>query len=135
MKGLLLDTSAYSAFKRGSEEILEAVRTADRVHLNSIVIGELLAGFDRGKFREANRRELKEFLNFPSASALPITEETAERYSFIYRDLRERGEPIPTNDLWIAASVMESGTVLVTADKHFLKVHQIQTIFLAKDTR
>lgn len=131
MKGFLLDTSAYSAFKRGSPETLEAVRAADRVHLNSIVLGELLAGFDRGKFREANRKELKDFLNSPSVSVLPITEETAERYSFIYRDLIERGEPIPTNDLWIAASIMESGTVLVTADRHFLKVRQIQTVFLS----
>lgn len=131
MKELLLDTSAYSAFKRGSQDVLDAVRAADRVHLNSIVLGELLAGFDRGKFQEANRKELKEFLNSPSVSVLPITEETAERYSFIYRDLRDRGDPIPTNDLWIAASVMESGTVLVTADRHFLKVRQIQTIFLS----
>lgn len=131
MRDLFLDTSAYSAFKRGAHSrVLEAVREADRVSLNTVVLGELLAGFDRGKFREANRRELKEFLRFPTVSLLPVSEETSERYSFIYRDLRDRGEPIPTNDLWIAAGVMESGTILLTADKHFLKVHQIQTVLI-----
>lgn len=130
MKELLLDTSGYSAFKQGLKEALETIRYADRVFLNAIVLGELFAGFDRGKLREANRKELKEFLQHPTVSVLPITEETAERYSFIYRDLKDRGSPIPTNDLWIAASVMEAGAGLLTADRHFLKVRQIQTILL-----
>ena len=45
---LLLDTSAYSAFMRGHEHIRRAVRTNEEIFLNSIVIGELTAGFIKG---------------------------------------------------------------------------------------
>jgi predicted nucleic acid-binding protein len=39
--------------------------------------------------------------------------------------LRKRGTSIPTNDIWIAASAMQYGLRLLTADRHFLKVPQI----------
>lgn len=45
---LLLDTSAYSAFMRGHELIRHALRTNEEIFLNSIVIGELTAGFIKG---------------------------------------------------------------------------------------
>ncbi|MBI2981570.1 MAG: type II toxin-antitoxin system VapC family toxin [Deltaproteobacteria bacterium] len=130
MKEIFLDTSAYSAFKRGTAKVMEAIREADQVFLNAIVIGELLSGFSGGKFNEPNRQELKEFLSFPYVTILPLSEETAERYAFIYSDLKAHGTPIPTNDLWIAASVMEKGAALLTFDQHFSKVHQIQTLLI-----
>ncbi|MBI3541557.1 MAG: type II toxin-antitoxin system VapC family toxin [Deltaproteobacteria bacterium] len=129
MKKFFLDTSAYSLFKRGNAALIEKIKGADEVYLNAIVIGELLAGFDGGKFREVNRRELREFLEYPMVVVTPITEETSEKYSLIYNDLKNQGTPIPTNDLWIAASVMETGTCLMTADQHFQKVRQIQMDF------
>jgi len=54
-----------------------------------------------------------------------IGEATAERYAVIYASLRSSGQPIPTNDLWIAASAMEHGTELVTLDRDFSHVPQI----------
>ena len=130
MKKLFLDTSGYSGFKKGNPAILEAIREADEIRLNPIVIGELLSGFDGGRFAAVNRRELRDFLASEAVAVLPVTEETAERYAVIHRHLKERGTPIPANDLWIAASVMEAGTVLVTSDQHFLKVPQIQTLMI-----
>lgn len=109
---------------------LDLVRESDRVFLNAVVVGELLSGFDRGGFRDQNRRELREFIFHPAVSVVPMTEETAERYSVIFCSLRNGGTPIPTNDLWIASSVMESGAILITSDKHFEKVKQIQIEFL-----
>jgi len=38
-----------------------------------------------------------------------------------------KGTPIPTNDLWIAASVMQHGLKVLTNDKHYLEVAQIIT--------
>ncbi len=37
---------------------------------------------------------------------------------------------IPINDVWIAASCMEVGGKLLTGDKHFNAVEQIETIIL-----
>lgn len=122
---ICLDTSAYSAFKRGRESVVEAVATSDRIVLPAIVLGELLAGFRAGSRESANREELGRFLASPRVSRASVDEETAERYAEILLHLRKQGTPIPTNDVWIAAVSMQHGLVLHTTDPHFDRVPQV----------
>lgn len=125
MKSLMLDTSAYAEFKRGHADVISQIRRTAAVLLPVIVLAELLAGFEIGSRRTQNRNELDSFLASSRVSVVHVTNETAERYARIYAYLRQNGRPIPTNDLWIAASVMEHSTVLITADAHFLDIPQI----------
>ncbi len=125
MSALLLDTSAYSAFKRGHAGASGALRRADRILLPSIVIGELLAGFELGNRRQRNRDELTEFLAVPRVAIVDVTQATGQRYAHIFAYLRREGTPIPTNDIWIAALAMEHGIELLTADNHFRRVPHI----------
>ena len=125
MSRLLLDTSAYSAAFRGGEAAKAAIQSAEEVFLNPIVIGELLTGFAGGRHREKNERELAEFLAEPTVRTVEIDDETARRYALILDALRAAGSPIPTNDVWIAATAMQHGLELLTADAHFAKVAQI----------
>ena len=131
---LLIETSAYAAFKRGHTEAIAALRTARSILIPAVVLGELLAGFDVGGKRKKNRSELREFQLGSRVSLVEITRETAERYAHIYAYLRGIGRPIPTNDLWIAASAMEHGAELLTLDAHFLKVPQVMVIHLSRDS-
>jgi tRNA(fMet)-specific endonuclease VapC len=119
MRAILLDTNAYTAFMLGAAEVVDVVAHADRLYLNSIVLGELLGGFDAGTREPTNRAELARFLASPRVEVLPITADTADSYALIYAGLRRKGHPIPTNDLWIAASAMERGAALLTRDAHF----------------
>jgi hypothetical protein len=48
---------------------------------------------------------------------------TADRYSRIANQLKLQGNPIPTNDIWIAAQTMEHGAELITSDRHFEKIN------------
>lgn len=130
MNKIFLDTSAYSHFKRGHPKVLDAIKHADKLYMNSVVIGELLAGFDGGRFKQQNRGELREFLERDPVCVHPVTEETAERYSLIYNLLKKRGTPIPTNDMWIAASVLETGCFLMTTDTDFAKLELIPSLIL-----
>ena len=125
MSRLLLDTSAYSAFFRGDAQAKAAIQDADDICLNPIVIGELLAGFGRGKRRSQNESELAEFLGSPRARVVAINEETASRYAVIVGGLWTAGTPIPTNDVWIAASAMQHGLEVLTADAHYALIPQI----------
>jgi tRNA(fMet)-specific endonuclease VapC len=122
MRPLLIDTNAYTAFKRGNVDIVEALAWADSLLLNSVVLGELLAGFASGSREAKNREELARFLDTPRVQVLPITTRTADAYALAYAGLRRKGTPIPTNDLWIAASAMETGAALLTLDAHFSHV-------------
>jgi tRNA(fMet)-specific endonuclease VapC len=122
---LLIDTSAYSAFMRGHQEIKELFQVAEHLYLNPIIIGELHAGFGRGRKRSQNEALLHQFLASPRVQILRIDEETAERYSAILNSLWAAGTPIPTNDLWIAATAMQYGLEIVTTDSHYQKVLQV----------
>lgn len=128
---ILLDTSAYSAFMRGHDEIRAVVRTNEDIFLNSVVVGELMAGFIKGGRRKKNEEELRRFLMSPRVSLVDVGEETAERYAVILNSLWQAGTPIPTNDIWIAASAMEYGLRVVTTDEHYDKISQIMVDYFA----
>lgn len=119
MRRILLDTNAYAAFKRGAEEPVEILRRTDFIGVNAVVVGELLSGFAAGQREADNRRELNTFLNSPRVEVLAIAKDTAEFYSRVYLSLRRKGKPIPTNDLWIAASALQHGAAVFTYDQHF----------------
>jgi tRNA(fMet)-specific endonuclease VapC len=119
---LSLDTNAYTALFRGDKTIADYVKRAEHVHISAVVAGELLSGFRNGSRYEANRRGLEDFLASAYVSLLPVTLVTAERFGRIAASLRRKGRPIPSNDIWIAAHTMESGSELLSFDKHFEEV-------------
>lgn len=122
---VLLDTSAYSAFLRGHQDIVDVVQQADTVALNAVVLGELLAGFAKGKQSKKNRQHLDRFLQSRRVRVLRLDQATALCYSKILTFLRQEGTPVPTNDIWIASNAMEFGFQLVTTDSHFGKIPQV----------
>jgi predicted nucleic acid-binding protein len=65
VRPILLDTNAYTAFMLGQPEVVEVIAHADRLYLNSIVLGELLGGFAVGTREAKNRAELGRFLGIP----------------------------------------------------------------------
>jgi tRNA(fMet)-specific endonuclease VapC len=122
MRPILLDTNAYTAFMLGEPAVVEVVAHAERICLNSIVLGELLGGFAAGSREAKNRAELARFLDSPRVDVVPVTAQTADSYALVYSGLRRKGQPIPTNDLWIAASALEYGAALLTRDAHFAQI-------------
>jgi len=90
MRAILLDTNAYTAFMLGAAEVVDVVAHADRLYLNSIVLGELLGGFAAGTREPTNRAELARFLDSPRVEVLPITADTADSYAVIYAGLRRK---------------------------------------------
>jgi tRNA(fMet)-specific endonuclease VapC len=121
----LLDTSAYSAFMRGHEDLKLALQRADRIALTPVVLGELGAGFRAGARQKKNENELRRFLSSPRVHVVTVDADTAERYAVIRHALRQAGTPIPTNDIWIAASAMQHGLRILTTDIHYTRIPQV----------
>ena len=123
MNKIVLDTNAYThLFKEKDSEVLVAVNCAEKIYFSSIVLGELLYGFSAGTRLLHNRRRLTEFLSKETVEVTSITKDTAEIYGELKHILRVKGLPLPGNDVWIAASAIEYGAVLVTFDTHFLAI-------------
>ena len=125
MNRFFLDTSAYSAFKRGHPQIRYRIQEASQIQLNPVVLGELRSGFLKGTRLKDNLAELAQFLASPRVDVVAVDEETAGRYAVIFDSLRRAGTMIPTNDICIAAGAMQCGSVLLTTDPHFGAVTQI----------
>lgn len=119
MKRILMDTNAYAAFKRNDTDAVNTLRTVEYIGVNIIVLGELLSGFKAGNKELKNRQELEQFLDSPRVNLIQLDEETAEFYAKVHWDLKRKGKPIPTNDLWVASSAMRHGLTLFTYDEHF----------------
>jgi tRNA(fMet)-specific endonuclease VapC len=122
---LALDTNRYTDLCRGEKAVVETVEQADEVWLPFIVVGELRAGFAVGTQGTRNEAVLRRFLLKPGVAILYADEQTTHHYASVYRQLRKQGTPIPTNDMWIAALVLEHSLVLCARDAHFDALGQI----------
>lgn len=122
MRPIMIDTNAYIAFKRGDASILDVIQSAEKLAVSPIVLGELLGGFECGNRTKKNRDELHQFLQSSRIRIFSITSDTSNFYSQIYFSLKNKGKPIPPNDLWIAAQVLEHGCVLCSFDHHFKEI-------------
>jgi tRNA(fMet)-specific endonuclease VapC len=116
---VMLDTNAYTAFKLGQSDAVEIIQCAPALMVNSIVLGELLAGFAVGSREAQNRAELHQFLASRRVRLCSVDDITAPSYAHVYRSLKHKGKPIPTNDMWIAASALQQGCALFSFDGHF----------------
>ena len=128
---LVLDTNVYCDYAEGLSETVEAITTyGEYLFLPSIVIGELTYGFMKGSKRQFNERKLRQFINRLKVEIIFIDDDVARKYANIYLSLVNKGSKIPINDVWISACCMEIGGTLLTRDKHFVLIDQIDSIIL-----
>ena len=125
---LALDTNRYVDLMRGDREVRALVEGARTVLVPFVVLTELRAGFAVGAQGRANERFLQRFLAKPGVLVVYATDATTHHYAALYRQLRQQGTPVPTNDLWIAALVTEHGARLCTRDAHFGHLAQLDVV-------
>ncbi|NJL27910.1 MAG: type II toxin-antitoxin system VapC family toxin [Thermoanaerobaculia bacterium] len=125
---LALDTNRYRDLCDGDRSIAQALEQADAVFLPFVAFAELRAGFAVGNRGRENERILQRFLAKPGVRVLYATEATTRAYADLYLQLRRQGTPIPINDLWIAALVVENNLLLASRDSHFQYLPQIPVI-------
>ncbi len=130
MSRYCLDTVAYSHFKRGEARITRMLDRAEWIGVPVIVIGELCAGFAKGSRFQQHLEELDEFLALPIVETLPVDRQTAETFGEMIDALRRKGRPVPSNDVWIAATCARTGATLLTWDAHFRLIPRVGTMVL-----
>ncbi len=123
---ILLDTNAYIAIKKGNSSAISLIYQAYTIAVNTVVMAELLAGFTLGNKEKQNIEEFNQFLELPQCKFLSINQETAKYYAQIFKQLKLSGNPIPTNDICIAASALQHDLALFTYDKHFKNIRNLK---------
>jgi predicted nucleic acid-binding protein len=114
---MILDTNALSAFIDGETALRPLVRGGGRPSIPVIVIGEFRYGITSSRHRATYQRWLD--ANLDKFTILDVTRATAGPYAELRAALKRSGQPIPANDLWIAALAVEHALPILSRDAHF----------------
>src|SRR5271166_105452 len=114
---MILDTNALSAAADDDPGVAAILVRADQVAIPVIVLGEYRHGIAQSRHRATYESWLAGLLN--DCMVLDIQEPTTQYYTEITLELKRKGKPIPTNDLWIAALCRQHSLPLLSRDRHF----------------
>lgn len=121
---MILDTNAVSALADGDPQFLRIASKVARFSLPVIVLGEFRFGIARSRHRARYVEWLTKLTE--ACAVMSIDEDTATFYAKIREELRAKGHPIPSNDTWIAALALQHRQVVLTRDKHFELVDDLE---------
>jgi tRNA(fMet)-specific endonuclease VapC len=116
-KSVLLDTSVVVRHFRDGNAVVSQLAAFEELYLPQAALAELYAGAFRSAHPEKNLQQIRRFLD--AVDVLLPNESTPEQYGRISAQLTQAGTPIPQNDIWIAATAIQSDLPLATADRHF----------------
>ena len=120
-----LDTNRYVDLCKGVGETQAVLEQAEAVWLPFVVLGELRAGFAHGRRQAENERVLRQFLLKDGVDVLFADDQTTHHYAAVFRQLRRQGTPMTTNDMWLAALVLQHNLALHARDEHFDRLPQL----------
>ena len=125
---ILIDSNRFIDFCAGVEEVVDTFEQAAILVIPFIVLAEIRVGAQFAKRGENQVRALSELLNQPGVRTVHSTDGTAHHYASIFAQLRRKGTPIPTNDIWIAALALEHNLILYTRDAHFENIPSVPRV-------
>ncbi len=123
---MILDTNALSAVADAEPSAVHIFSQARSIELSVIVLGEYRFGIAQSRQHSDYENWLMELV--AATRTLDLTAETSRHYADIRRQLRKAGQPIPSNDLWIASVCRQHQLPLMSQDKHFDAVHGVERI-------
>ena len=116
----IADTSVFIAHESGRSLRVDAL--TDRLAVSVITIGELRAGVLAAADLLARDRRLATLTAALALDPVPVDKEVAAAWARLRVLLRERGQRMPVNDSWIAATAMALGVAVVTQDDDYVEV-------------
>lgn len=119
-----LDTNVAIDLLNGNVEILLNYEKFTSLYLPVTVCGELLYGAINSNNSKKNLIKYRGFIS--NCTILNINSAIAEKYASIRKGLKDKGTPIPENDIWIAATCIVYEIPLATSDKHFNNIEGLK---------
>ena len=123
---MIVDTNALSAAADDDPAVVAILTRAGQMAIPVIVLGEYRYGIAQSRHCATYENWLTGLLR--DCAVLDINEPTTQHYAEITLELRRKGKPIPTNDLWIAALCRQHSLPLLSRDRHFDEVTGLKRI-------
>lgn len=121
-----LDTNRLTDLFQGDAALASFLGMCDEVWIPFVVLAEMKAGFNGGNRLTQNETLLTKLMSRETVDIVYAGRETTEHYARLFVQLKRAGTPVPDNDLWIAALVLEHDFALVSRDRHFDSVPQLR---------
>ncbi len=121
----LLDTNIVIALLAGEGRVVQSIMEASEILIPVIVLG-VYYGACRSTRAEENVAKIDRLAAV--STILPCDLHTARWYGIVKDLLRRQGTPIPENDIWIAALARQHRLVLVSRDRHFEHVADLDLV-------
>ena len=121
-----LDTNIIIEVFDGNKAIADNINKLENFYISSIVLGELYVGINRMTNKSMHLKKIVSLLDL--CTVIDVDSITAEYFGEITAALYKKGRPVPSNDIWIAASSKQHELTLVTRDKHFSEIQGLDII-------
>lgn len=121
----LLDTNIVFALFENDAAVVAKLEQAEEVFIPSIVLGELYYGARRTGRVIENLARVYEFAQL--SVVLACDAETSRWYSVVKELLLQKNVVMPENDIWVAATALRFGLVLITRDEQFQTITNLRT--------
>lgn len=119
----LLDTSIVIDVFAGNKDMADKIKELSAFYISTIILGELYIGINRVLNKEKHLAKLNSFLKL--CNVIDVDSLTAQYYGEIIAALYKKGKPLPTNDVWIAASSIQHNFTLIAKDNHFNEIDNL----------
>ena len=113
----LLDSSVLIFSLHHDVQILQKLSEAASLFISTIALGELYYGAEHSSNVVGGRAEVD--LLVQTLSVLKTDHITAKIYGYIKHEQPMKGQMLPDNDIWIAATAIQYGLTLAARDNHF----------------
>ena len=120
---ILLNTNIVIEVFEGNKNIADKIHQLPAFYISSVVLGELFIGINRVSNKAKHLKILNDFLHL--CTVLNVDSLTAKFYGEMISSLYKKGKPLPTNDVWIAATAKQYDLILVTQDRHFQEIDDL----------
>ncbi|WP_439696322.1 type II toxin-antitoxin system VapC family toxin [Mucilaginibacter sp. AW1-7] len=118
-----LDTNIVIEVFSGNKAVADKINEIPPFYISSIVLGELYIGINRVVNKPKHLKQLEAFLKL--CTVIDVDATTSRLYGEITAALFKKGKPIPSNDIWIAATAKQHNFTLITRDGHFQEVEDM----------
>lgn len=113
----LLDTSIIVELFANDRAVQKRLEKAESVFIPSIAVGELYYGANKSARTRENLDQVKRLVSV--SIVINCDADTGYWYGTVKNQLRQGGQLVPENDMWIAALALQHDLTLATRDKHF----------------
>lgn len=120
---IALDTNIVIDIFNNKRSIIGFLQDYQEIYLPVTVCGELLFGAVNSTKSRDNEHKCRQFIN--RCNVLNINELVAEEYARTRKKLKDKGRPIPENDIWIAATCIVNDVPLATLDSDFKHITEL----------